>query len=148
MQTQAIRKETAAGFWQYVKQEGETTCEIDRDRAMEYLRKNSADVKTFKLVLLGATIAFNQVRKTDRDVLGFYADFVLDSKYPVQEQPVRAVTIRAEIRKEDVSLKTKDRSSFYEFTLLVSIDTGKIVDVDYSKLQRQLYRERQPMRGY
>jgi hypothetical protein len=146
MQTQEKIKK-AVGFWQYVKQSPTDACEIDRDRAMEYIRCNTLNVNTFKLVMLGASIAFNQARKKDKDVLGFYADFVADDVYNTEGKPLGAVTIRAEIRREEVSPKAKDRSSFYEFTLLVNLD-GKIVDVDYRKLQRQLAANQQPMRGY
>lgn len=139
-------KKRVVGFWQYVKQSPTDSCEIDRDRALEYIRLNALNVNTFKLVMLGATIAFNQVRKKDKDVLGFYADFVVDDLYNTQGKPLGAVTIRAEIRKEEVSPRVKDRSSFYEFTLLVNFD-GKIVDVDYQKLQRRLAANQQPMRG-
>ena len=147
MQTQAIRK-TEVGFWQHVREEGSIACEVERDRAMEYVRRNTADVKTFKLVVLGATIACNQVRKSDKEVLGFYADFVLDKQYKTEGKTYRAVLMRLEIRRENVSPRVKDRSAFFEFVLLVNIDTGIIVDVDYTKLQRQLYRIQQPMRGY
>ena len=139
-------KKRVVGFWQYVKQSPTDLCEIDRDRALEYIRLNALNVNTFKLVMLGATIAFNQIRKKDKDVLGFYADFVVDELYNTQGKPLGAVTIRAEIRKEEVSPRVKDRSLFYEFTLLVNYD-GKIVDVDYQKLQRRLSANQQPMRG-
>lgn len=132
------------GFWQYVRQTKMDSCEIDRDRAMEFMRKNSLNVHVFKLVYLGATIAFNQMRNRQKDVLGFYADFYLDPLFKITQEGTRAVTVIAEIRLEPQNPRDKDRSKFFEYTLIVN-EKGQIVDVDYRKLQVQL-KSLQPMR--
>lgn len=136
------RKEV--GLWEYVRQSNMDSCSIDRDRAMEYMRRNTPDVKVFKLVNLGATIAFNQMRSRQKDVLGFYADFYLDPLFKITQEGTRAVTVKAEIRLEPQNSRDKERSKFFEYTLIVN-ERGEIVDVDYQKLQVQL-KSLQPMR--
>lgn len=111
---------------------------IDRDRAMEYVRRCTPEARVFKLFMMGASIAFNQIRKSDQEILSFFADFFLDKDFNTDVSK-RRIIMRAEIRREVKDLKKKVPSSFYELVLIVN-DHGQIVDVDFTKLQHQLFR--------
>jgi len=125
-------------FWQYVSRSDYKMETFDRDRAMEYIRRNCFNARVFKLVLLGANIAFNQVRKTDKEVLGFFADFHLELDHPEIDHPVNhRIMMKMEIRREVKDSKGKLPPVFYEMALLINHD-GIIVDVDYQPLERQL----------
>lgn len=112
---------------------------IDRDRAMEFVRKCTPEPRVFKLFLMGASIAFSQVRKSDQEVLSFFADFLLDKDFNHTGISIRRVIMRTEIRREAKDPRKKNPSAFYEFVLIVN-EHGHIVDVDFSKLEHQLFR--------
>lgn len=123
----------------YVQGSAQYAGPIDRDRAMEFLRRCTPDVKVFKLILMGAGIAFGQVRKKDQEVLGFFADFLLDTKFNAVGKETRRVILRAEIRKEVTDPRLKEKPTFFEFDLIVNAH-GHVVDVDFTRLQAQLLR--------
>lgn len=128
-------------FWTYVKKSNHDKIMIDRDRAMEYVRRNCSDARVFKLFMMGASIAFRQVRQEDKEVLSFFADFHLDDTFNSTGQSVRRVIMKAEIKREHPTKRTvRPTSHFYEFTLVVS-DDGQIVDVDFTRLANQIHRE-------
>lgn len=127
-------------FWTYVKKSNQDKIMIDRDRAMEYVRRNCVNARVFKLFMLGASIAFNQVRREDQEVLSFYADFHLDEKYNCCEKEIQHVVMKVEIKRENPTKRTvRPASHFYEFSLVVSLD-GQIVDVDFTRLANQIQR--------
>lgn len=113
---------------------------IDRDRAMEFVRKCTPDARVFKLFMMGASIAFSQVRKTDQEVLSFFADFLLDKDFNHEGQSTRRVIMRAEIRREGKTSRAKTPSAIHEFVLIVN-EYGNIVDIDFTRLQHQLFRK-------
>jgi hypothetical protein len=105
---------------------------------MEYIRRNCVNARVFKLVLVGTTIAFNQVRKTDKEILSLFADFLLQDPFPLPKDPTwQRVRMKMEIRKESKDSRGKILSAFYEMALLINHD-GMIVDVDSKPLERQL----------
>jgi hypothetical protein len=134
--------EGAGNFWQYVSSSERERTVIDRDRALEYIRKHCLDVRVFKLVLMGTSIALSQVRKTDKEILALFADFLLEDQYPLPDDPAQQrVMMRMEIRKQAKEESGgKVLSTFYEMALMINVN-GVIVDVDYRPLERQLARQ-------
>lgn len=124
----------------YVQGSQYYTGAVDRDRAMEFVRKCTPEARVFKLFMMGASIAFSQVRKSDQEVLSFFADFLLDNEFNDTGKSIRKVIMRAEIRREARDPRKKNPSAFYEFVLVVN-EHGHIVDVDFTKLEHQLFRK-------
>lgn len=141
MYSNTVVDKQKGNFWQYVSRSDSERITIDRDRAMEYIRKNCLNGKVFRLVVMGTTIAFNQVRKTDKEILNLFADFLLQDPFPLPKDPSWSrVKMRMEIRREGKESRGTNPSTFYEMALLINHD-GLIVDVDYQPLERQLAKQ-------
>jgi hypothetical protein len=132
---QVSQEVARSNFWQHVStKEGAVT--LDRDRAVEYVRRYCKDAKLFRLFLMGAAIAFNQIRNNDREVIHILADFRMTTSHALRRD-IERVDMHVEYQVEDPRKRTLPKQHFYDLDLFVNAE-GLIVGVDFNRLANQI----------
>lgn len=129
--------EVRMGLWQYVSSAQQNT-PINRDRAVEYVRKHCTNRDILRLFLGAVSIACGQIKKRENDVLVLTADFMLDMSLNSTAKPYRYVAMNMDIRKENPSIGPF-AITHHQFEITLMVDSvGEIVDVDCMRLATQI----------
>lgn len=129
-----VSHQVSKNFWQHVNKDKDVT--LDKDRAVEYVRRYCQDAKTFKLFLMAAGIAFGQVRNSAKEIISILADFHYETTC-YSDVNLSRIRMDIELAVELPNGRRAPKSHHYHMTLLVNQD-GFIVDVDLNSLAHQV----------